>query len=91
MKALLFICSTVIFSFFVLLEKTSHSRVNIDGFINQDEKGFYLDDIESGAVIYLEFIAEEEKLILDDFSYVNIVGLYHKSSNTLHVETMGMR
>ncbi len=61
-----------------------------DGYIIQDKivkDVFYLQDIESAALIELKFINEDNSdLSFEDFGHVEVIGSYNKQYNFLVVD-----
>jgi len=66
--------------------------ITMEGYLNWDviEQSYILSDVESGGVVYLEFMKEERPLNLDEFNFVEVKGEYNKADNLLSVEEMRM-
>lgn len=90
-----------IFSLFGMIVLSAHLPTNqnldedsviMEGYLNWDvvEQSYILSDVESGGVVYLEFIKEERPLDLDEFNFVEVKGVYNKDDNLLSVEEMRM-
>ncbi len=91
----------VIFSLFGLIALTAHfpkdadkdhQMIILEGYLNWDvnDQSYILSDVESGEIVYLEFLEEERPLRLDEFNFVEVKGEYRRKSNVLKVEEMRM-
>ena len=89
--ALFTLCAAILVSSCWIRNQDKSTSLRIfDGFIVEDSKTsgkFYLQDIESAALIELKFINENSNdLVMDDFGHVEIIGQYNKHYNFLVVE-----